>query len=90
MTRLKVAELTSGIGAVVLGVGLGALFPGWFARSAVWITLAGLCLHSFGMWDKHQIERHESDPSPGWVVALYWVCWLLLGVVLTVVIFKRG
>lgn len=28
MTRLKLAELTSGVGALVLGVGLGALFPG--------------------------------------------------------------
>ena len=27
MNRLKLAELTSGVGALVLGVGLGALFP---------------------------------------------------------------
>ena len=33
MTRLKVAELTSGVGALVLGVGLGALFPQWFAQA---------------------------------------------------------
>jgi hypothetical protein len=31
MTRLKLAELTSGSGGLVLGVGLGALFPHWFA-----------------------------------------------------------
>ena len=34
MNRLKLAELTSGAGALVLGVGLGALFPQWFGRLA--------------------------------------------------------
>ena len=29
MTRLQLAELTSGVGALVLGVGLGALFVRW-------------------------------------------------------------
>jgi hypothetical protein len=38
MTRLKLAELTSGIGALVLGVGLGALFSRWFARAAGFIA----------------------------------------------------
>jgi hypothetical protein len=90
MNRLKTAELTSGIGALVLGVGLGAMSPGWLNRSAGWITLAGLALHAFGMWDKHRIERHQPGRTPPWVVALYWICWVLLGVVLTVVVFTRG
>ena len=34
MKRLKLAELTSGVGALVLGVGLGALFPRWFGPVA--------------------------------------------------------
>lgn len=40
MTRLKRAELTSGVGALVLGVGLGALVPDWFASTAGFIVLA--------------------------------------------------
>ncbi len=39
MTRLKLAELTSGIGAHwCLGVGLGALFSPWFAPAAGFIA----------------------------------------------------
>jgi hypothetical protein len=56
MTRLKLAELTSGIGALVLGVGLGALKPHWFAPAAGLIALAGVVTPSFGMWDKHRLE----------------------------------
>ena len=56
MTRLKVAELTSGVGALVLGVGLGALFPQWFAPAAGVIALAGVVAHAFGMWGKAPVE----------------------------------
>lgn len=54
MTRMKLAELTSGVGALVLGVGLGALFTAWVAPAAGFITLAGVAVHAFGMWDKHR------------------------------------
>ena len=78
MTRLKVAELTSGIGALVLGVGLGALFAPWFALAAGVIAVAGLAAHGFGMWDKHRLEARAQTGNGPWVVALYWGCWLLL------------
>ena len=41
MTRLTRGELTSGVGALVLGVGLGALVPQWFSGSAAMIVVAG-------------------------------------------------
>lgn len=78
MTRLKVAELTSGVGALVLGVGLGALFPRWFAPAAGAIVLAGVITHAFGMWDRHRLESQAHAAPEPWVTALYWVCWLLL------------
>ena len=87
MNHLKLAELTSGVGALVLGVGLGALFPQWFGPFAGIITVVGLSLHAFGMWDKHRLEAlSEGEHSP-WVVALYWVCWLLLVGVLVMLLF---
>jgi hypothetical protein len=49
MTRLKFAELTSGIGALVLGLGIGAMFPQWFSPSAGLIVFAGVVMHAFGM-----------------------------------------
>ena len=89
MNRLKLAELTSGVGALVLGVGLGALFPHWFGSTAGVITVVGLSLHAFGMWDKHQLEARDPAENPRWVVALYWVCWLLLAAVLAMLLFWR-
>ena len=87
MTRLKLAELTSGIGALVLGVGLGALFADWFASGAGLIVVAGASAHAFGMWDKHRLEAQSHANNPTWVVALYWVCWLLLAVVVVLLLF---
>ena len=73
--------VASGIGALVLGVGLGALFPEWFASSAGFIVVVGVVVHAFGMWDKHRLEAESHAESGPWVVALYWVCWLLLAAV---------
>jgi hypothetical protein len=49
MNRLKVAELTSGSSALVLGVGIGTLFSRWTGGVAVPITLVGVAMHAFGM-----------------------------------------
>jgi len=89
MTRLKRAELTSGFGALVLGVGLGALFPQWFASSAGVIVLAGVAAHAFGMWDKHRLEAQAHAESGPWVVTLYWVCWVLLAAVVVLLFVRR-
>jgi hypothetical protein len=45
MTRLKLAELRSGVGALVLGVGLRALFVRWIGPAAGVVTLAGVLVH---------------------------------------------
>jgi len=81
MNRMKLAELTSGIGALVLGVGLGAWFSHWFAPAAGLITVVGLFLHAFGMWDKHRLDAMDQARNPLWVVVLYWICWVLLATV---------
>jgi hypothetical protein len=88
MTRLKLAELTSGVGALVLGVGIGALFPQWFAPAAVLVTVAGVLLHGFGMWDKRRLEGASTPENGRMVAALYWACWLLLGAVV-IVLFRQ-
>jgi hypothetical protein len=89
MTRLKVADLTSGIGALVLGVGLGALFSPLFAPAAGFIAIAGVAAHGFGMWDKHRLEAQAQVESVPWVVALYWVCWLLLAAAVVLLFLRR-
>ena len=82
MTRVKLAELTSGVGALVLGIGLGALFATWIGPAAGFVTLAGLAVHAFGMWDKHRIEKRTEADADRLFLTLYWVCWLMLGGVL--------
>ena len=89
MTRLKRAELTSGVGALVLGVGMGALVPHWFASTAGFIVLAGAVVHAFGMWDKHRLEAQTHAESGPWVVALYWICWVLLAAVVVLLFVRR-
>jgi len=89
MTRLKLAELTSGLGALVLGVGLGALFSPWFAPAAWFLAVAGGAAHGFGMWDKHRLEAQPHAGRTPWVVALYWVCWLLLAAVVVLLFVRR-
>jgi hypothetical protein len=89
MTRMKLAELTSGVGALVLGVGLGALFSRWLAAAAGLITVAGLVLHGFGMWDKHRLEKQTEAESGPWVVALYWVCSVLLAAIVILLFVRR-
>lgn len=87
MTRLKLAELTSGVGALVLGIGLGALFSRWIAPAAGVVAFAGVLAHAFGMWDKHRLEAQMATDSGPLVTALYWVCWLMLaGVVVFLVV----
>jgi hypothetical protein len=43
-------------------------------------------MHGFGMWDKHRLEAHGGVQSPTWIVALYWVCWLLLAALLALLL----
>lgn len=88
MNRTKLADLSSGVGALVLGGGLGALFPGWFAPAAGFITLSGLALHAFGMWDKHRLETAADAENPVWVTVLYWLCWLALAGLLAVLLLR--
>ena len=89
MTRMKLADLTSGIGALVLGVGLGALFQQRLASAAGLIVLAGVVAHGFGMWDKHRLEAEAHVEGGRWLMALYAVCWLLLGGVVVFVLLRR-
>ena len=74
MTRLKLAELTSGVGA-----------PGSGPRSRGSLRSVGRSSGSgharrrtrpwFGMCDKHRIEVDTGAERQTWIVALYWVCW---------------
>lgn len=82
ISRMKLAELTSGIGALVLGMGLGSYFSEWIQKGSVGLLFIGAVLHSWGMFNKHQLEKRENAVFPFWEKALYWVCWFLLAIII--------
>lgn len=67
------ADLTSGVGVLVLGVGLGALV-GLPRLCAVTLVLVGTLLHGWGMLRKHRLQRTLFGPPLRWVSLLYGVC----------------
>ena len=79
--RLRLAELTSSVGALVLGIGLGALLGGALTGLGLPLLVTGALVHSWGMFDKHRLEQRAGAPDAGWHTVTYWGCWLLLAFV---------
>jgi hypothetical protein len=77
--RLRLAEITSGLGALVLGVGLGALAGERLRGLGLLLLAGGAVVHAWGMFEKHRIEKQAGAVAAWWEPAAYWACWLLLG-----------
>lgn len=75
-SRAKLAELMSGVGALVLGVGIGSYLPLFGRSAAVVVILLGAIIHAVGMWEVHRLEA--GIRLPRWTTGVYVVCWLLL------------
>jgi hypothetical protein len=75
-SRARLAELMSGVGALVLGVGIGSYLPLFGRSAAVVVIVLGAVVHSVGMWEVHRLET--GTPLPRWTTGVYIVCWLLL------------
>jgi uncharacterized membrane protein YecN with MAPEG domain len=91
-SRIKKAELLVGVGALVLGMGLGLLLSSFLKHYAFPILLVGLLMHAWGMFDKHKLETTSSGVRLWWAELLYWVCWialLILIIYLTVSYLRR-
>ena len=84
--RVRLAELSSSLGAGVLGLGLGALLASQLHGLGVPIILIGLVLHVWGMTDKHRLEHGRAQLW--WSTALYWICWVGLAGLATVLIVR--
>lgn len=89
IARIKRAELLSSVGAGVLGGGLALLVPRVLAPYAVPILLIGLLGHAFGMFRKHQLEQRGTSIRIWWMEALYWLCWLILVVLLAIIVIRQ-
>src|ERR1051325_6334296 len=73
---VRQADVTSGIGAGVLGVGLGVLIGDELRPIAAILLLIGALLHGWAVWRKHHLQRTHPTDLPHWSVVLYWICWL--------------
>jgi hypothetical protein len=78
--RLRLAELTSGVGAVVLGVGLRVLASSHIGTLGLPLLVIGAAVHAWGTYDKHRLERQADSPDAWWEPVAYWTCWGLLAV----------
>ena len=74
----KVAELTSALGAGVLGVGIGLFFAKLLASYALGFVLVGSFTHGWGMYERHRLDSSGAPSTPEWTKWVYWICWLMM------------
>jgi hypothetical protein len=77
--RRRLAELTSAVGAGILGLAIGAIFADFFEGLGLALLVVGVLLHGWGMTDKHRLEA--GVPTVLWSTAVYWFCWIFLAAI---------
>ncbi len=77
--RMKQNDLASGVGAGLLGAGVGVLAAAYLSPYAVPLVVVGAILHLWAMWERHRLEA--GGARVWWAEALYWLCWALLLVI---------
>jgi hypothetical protein len=77
-TRMKRVDLASGVGAGILGGGLGALAAQYLdvGPYVAPLIVVGAMLHAWGMFERHRLDA--AAPRVWWGEALYWICWAIL------------
>ena len=82
LTAVKATDLVSGLGAIVLGAGLGLLAPETLRAHALPLLLGRLAVHGAGMTLKYRFEHRQGLPL-WWERALLrtgWICLAALGI----------
>lgn len=86
--RIKRLELLSGLGAGVLGAGLGLLFAEWLEPYAVPALMLGIVTHGWAMFQKSRAEQGAGDAQPAWSVSTEWICWALLALLVIYIAYQ--
>lgn len=87
--RLKQAELASGVGAGILGAGLGALAAQYVGVGPYALPFlgVGVATHARGMLERHRLDAMV--PRVWWAEALYWLRRGLLLAIAGLVLLRR-
>ena len=89
--RRERADLAGGVGAGVLGMGLGVMLASYLRGAGVLLLVVGGALHATGMLAKHRLEKSADERPLWWETLLYWGCWAgLAGLVVYVAIRARA
>ncbi len=83
ISRSKVAESISVLGAGILGAGLALWWREVLGAFAVHLLVAGVIAHGIGMYLKRKSEP-AGIPQPRWFTWLYVVCWIAIAAALVV------
>jgi hypothetical protein len=81
--RMKQADLASAVGAGVLGGGIGVILAQYLGPYTGPLIAAGLVLHIWGMMEHHRLDADA--PRVWWAETLYWLCWVILLVIVWLV-----
>lgn len=73
----EIAELFSGLGIGILGIGLGILLSSYFQSYALLIIFIGILLHGLGMYYLH-LRRKSAKEEFTSRNFLYRLCWVIL------------
>lgn len=73
----RFAELLSGVGAGVLGLGIGAYYSSALFPFSALLISTGMIAHLVGMYRKQKIDQVADELVP-WVRWVYYLCWVIL------------
>jgi hypothetical protein len=75
--HVKAAELSSALGAIVLGAGIALVVPDRLRAYGMPLLIGGALVHGTGMTLKHRLESRDGPPL-WWERTLFWLCWACL------------
>jgi hypothetical protein len=84
--RMKKTDLASGVGAGILGGGIGVLAAPYLGPYALPLVVVGIAMHGWAMLERHRLE--SESPRVWWAEALYWLCWGILLVIAALVLLR--
>lgn len=85
MRQQNAAMLLSTTGAAFGGVGVGVLLSDFLSDLGIAILFIGLLAHGVGMLGRRRAQRAQGHDYSLAELGAYWLCWVLIAIVLAYV-----